>query len=172
MQKGKAVGKVRTVNYFVHKASGKPYTMPRTPDKFTGGEQYGLTNGVVGALKAWNNWVGLVNHDIDPVIDLGKTTTFSRVTTHYVNSKVAWIYPPTGVAVFVSDDGVNFKPVGAKTIDAASMQGSTVETVVLDTPGASGRYVKFVAKTFGVIPKGAAGEGEGAWLFVDEVVVE
>ncbi len=172
IQKNKAAGKVRTVNYLVHKASGKPYTMPRLPDKFTGGEQYGLTNGVVGLLKGFNNWVALVNHDIDPVIDFGATTEFNRVSTHFLNSKVAWIYPPLDVAVYVSDDGVNFKLLKNKAIDAASMQGSSVEAVVLDTPGARGRYLKFVAKTFGVIPKGAAGAGEGAWLFVDEIVVE
>jgi hexosaminidase len=171
-KKDKAMGNTLSVNYFIHKASGKPYTMPRTPDKYRGGEQYGLTNGVEGAIKSWNNWVGLVNHDIDPVIDLGASTNISKVSSQFVNSKVAWIYPPTEISVFVSDDGQNFKLVGNKTIDAAAMQGSTVEKVILETPGARGRYLKYVAKTFGVIPNGAPGAGEGAWLFVDEIVVE
>lgn len=171
-EKDKQMGKVRTVEYLVHKASGKPYTMPRIPDKYTGGEQYALTNGVTGNIKTWGNWVGLVNRDIDPVIDFGKTTGFSRVTTHFVNSKVSWIYPPRGVEVYVSDDGINFKLVASKEIAAETMQGITVETVVLDTPGAKGRYLKFVAKTFGVIPENAAGAGNGAWCFVDEVIVE
>ena len=172
IQKGKAAGKVLSVQYLVHKASGKPYTMPRTPDKYNGGEQYGLTNGVTGKLKGWNNWVALVNHDIDPVIDLGKKTRFKRVSCNFVNSKVAWIYPPLEVTVFISDDGVNFKQRAKQTIDAANLKGSTVESVILDTQGARGRYLKFVAKTYGVIPSGAPGAGEGAWLFVDEIVVE
>ncbi|MBL7827324.1 MAG: family 20 glycosylhydrolase [Saprospiraceae bacterium] len=169
---GRPLGKVRTVKYLVHKASGKPYTMPRTPDKYTGGEQYALTNGVVGVMKAWNNWVALVNHDIDPVIDFGATTRFEKVTTHFVNSKVSWIYPPRSVAVYVSDDGVNFHKLAEKVIDADAMQGISVETVMLDTPGAQGRYLKLVATTFGVIPANAPGAGNGAWLFLDEVVVE
>jgi hexosaminidase len=160
------------VQYLVHKASGKPYTMPRTPDKFTGGEQYGLTNGVVGALKGWNNWVALVNHDIDPVIDLGAVTSFQRVSTHFLNSKVAWIYPPREVSVLVSDDGVQFKQLASVGIDADKLQGASVEPVGLQTPGARGRYLKFVAKTYGVIPAGAPGAGEGAWLFIDEIIVE
>jgi hexosaminidase len=168
----KQLGKVRTVEYLVHKASGKPYSMPRVPDKYTGGEDYALTNGVTGNIKTWGSWVGLVNHDIDPVIDLGEPTEFSRVTTHFVNAKVAWIYPPRGVEVYVSDDGQNFKLLASKEIAAKTMEGISVETVVLDTPGARGRYLKFVAKTFGVIPETAAGAGNGAWCFVDEVIVE
>jgi hexosaminidase len=172
IQGNKPAGNVRTVQYLVHKASGKPYTMPRTPDKFTGGEQYGLTNGVVGALKGWNNWVALVNHDIDPVIDLGAVTSFQRVSTHFLNSKVAWIYPPREVSVLVSDDGVQFKQLARVDIDADKLQGASVEPVSLQTPGARGRYLKFVAKTYGVIPAGAPGAGEGAWLFIDEIIVE
>lgn len=168
----KQMGKVRTVAYLVHKASGKPYTLARIPDKYDGGEQYALTNGVTGDIKTWGNWVGLVNRDIDPVIDLGKPTSFSRVTTHFVNSKVSWIYPPRGVEIYVSDDGQQFRLLASKEIPAETMEGITVETVVLDTPGAQGRYLKFVAKTFGVIPENAAGAGNGAWLFIDEVIVE
>ncbi len=168
----KQLGKVRTVEYLVHKASGKPYTMPRVPDKYTGGEQYALTNGVTGNIKTWGNWVGLVNHDIDPVIDLGAPTAFSRVSTHYVNSKVSWIYPPRAIEVYGSDDGQNFTLLARQDIPAETMNGITVEAVQLATPGAKARYLKFVARTFGVIPENAAGAGNGAWCFIDEVVVE
>ena len=170
--KGKQMGKVLKVEYLVHKASGKPYTMPRIPDQYTGGEQYALTNGVTGNIKTWGNWVGLVNHDIDPVIDLGAPTDFSKVTTHYVNSKVSWIYPPRRVEVYSSDDGQHFTLLAKQDIPAETMSGITVETLGLQTPGAKARYVKFVAQTFGVIPDGAAGAGNGAWLFVDEIILE
>jgi hexosaminidase len=169
----KKTGKVLKVEYLVHKASGKSYTMPRTPDKYTGGETYALTNGVVGGLKSWNNWVALVNHDIDPTIDFETATSFSKVSLHYVNSKTAWIYPPTGVELLVSDNGKDFRSVGQRSVDAAAMSGSTVETVSFELPKAvSARYLKVVVKTFGVIPEAAPGAGNGAWLFVDEVVVE
>ena len=171
-QRDKQMGKVLTVEYLVHKASGKPYTMPRIPDQYTGGEQYALTNGVTGNIKTWGSWVGLVNHDIDPVIDLGVPTAFSRITTHFVNSKVSWIYPPRSVEVYGSADGQNFNLLARQDVPAETMRGISVETVRLETPGAEARYLKFVAKTFGVIPEGEAGAGNGAWLFVDEVIVE
>ena len=172
VEQKKLVGKVRSVTYLLHKASGKPYTMTGVPEKYTGGEQYGLTNGVMGSLKAFNNWVALDNKDMDPVIDLGAPTDVKRVVTHFLNSKVAWIYPPRNIAVYISDDGVLFKFLKNKAIDAQNLGGSTVETVVLDVPGSRGRYLKVVAQTYGVIPPDAPGAGEGSWLFLDEIVVE
>lgn len=169
---GKVVGKTLTITYYVHKAAGKTYTMTKQPDQYTGGERLALTNGVTGAAKSWTNWVGLVNHDIDPVIDFGAATTFSRVTTHFLNNKASWVYPPRSIEVLASDDGVNFTSLGKKTFDSEGMAGSGIETVVFDTPGATGRYLKLVGQTFGMIPNGATGAGNGAWLFMDEIIVE
>lgn len=169
---GSPMGKIRTVEYLVHKASGKPYKMDRVPDKYTGGEQYGLTNGVTGNIKTWGAWVGLVNHDIDPMIDFGIPTEFSKVRTRFVNSRVAWIYPPRAVEVLGSADGKKFVSLAKQDIPADKLSGITVEDVKLEFKTAKYRYLKLVATTYGVIPKGAAGEGNGAWLFLDEIVVE
>lgn len=171
-QRTKQAGATRTVQYMVHKASGKPYTMSHQPEKYTGGEQYGLTNGVVGAPKAWNNWVAQEGYDMDPVIDLGAETDFSRITTHFANAKVAWIYPPREIVVSVSDNGTDFREVALRKFNSDEMQGISVETVELETPGARGRYIKFVGTNFGKIPADAPGGGNGAWLFFDEIIVE
>jgi hexosaminidase len=169
---GTVVGKTLSIDYLIHKATGKSYAMSRTPERYNGGEATALTNGLTGGLKTWNNWVGLVNHDLDPIIDFGQPTDFSKVTTHYVNSKGSWIHPPTAIAVFSSNDGMEFKLLASVVIDAARMTGNTVETVTLNTPKAKGRYLKLVAKTAGVIPAGQPGAGNGAWLFLDEIMVD
>ncbi|MEO6039510.1 MAG: family 20 glycosylhydrolase, partial [Saprospiraceae bacterium] len=169
---GKALGKTLTVSYLVHKASGKTYTLSPTPDQYNGGETYALTNGVVGNPKAYGSWVGLVNQDIDPIIDLGVPTKFSRVTLHYLDAQGSWIYPPRGVVVYGSTDGQNFTSLASHVIEAQVKPGSHVETVVLVTPDANLRYLKVVVQKFGVIPDGAPGAGEGAWVFVDEIIVD
>ncbi len=170
--KTKALGKAVSVQYTIHKAMGKPYTLSQKPTQYTGGDEMALTNGISGGLKTWGNWVGLVNHDIDPVIDLGQPTAFGKVSFHFMNAKSSWIWPPTGVEVYTSEDGTNFKLLSNKTIDANALEGSTLENVVLETPNAKARYIKVVAKKYGLIPKDSPGTGEGAWLFVDEIVVE
>lgn len=167
------MGSTRTVEYLVHKASGKAYKMTKTPEKYTGGDASGLTNGVSGALKSWNTWVGLVNSEIDPVIDLGTATSFGRVTTHYLVNNGARIYPPRSIEVFGSNDGKNFTSIGKQEINAEKgMDALGIETVKFETKKAKYRYLKLVSTPFGIIPKGFRGEGEGSWTFLDEIIVE
>lgn len=170
--KYKPLGKAISVQYTIHKASGLPYTMTRKPDQYKGGDEHGLTNGITGGIKTWNNWVGLVNHDIDPVIDFGQTTGFNKISFNFVNAKDSWIWPPKTAEVFISEDGTNFTLLSTKTIDVEGLVGATVENVVLETPNAKARYLKVGVKNFGIIPKDSPGGTNGAWLFVDEVVVE
>jgi hexosaminidase len=172
-QGDKQMGNIREIEYQVHKATGKPYKMTKTPDKYTGGEVGALTDGVSGVLKTWGRWVGLVNSDIDPVIDLGTATEFKRITTHYLYNNGSRIYPPRSIEVFGSNDGKNFTSIGKQTIDTTTkMDGFAIETVKFETKKAKYRYVKLVATAFGVIPEGAPGAGNGSWLFLDEVAVE
>ncbi len=171
-RQNKKMSKTFSAEYLVHKAIGKSYTLSHPPAQYTGGETYALTNGISGVMKSWNNWAALVAYDFDPVIDLGVSTNFERVTTHFINSKEAWIYPPRRFEVLVSDDGVNFISLVRRDIPADKLEGPAVETVVLDTPGGKGRYLKIVATNYGVIPKDAPGAGNGAWLFLDEIIVE
>jgi hexosaminidase len=167
------MGKTLTVGYIVHKATGRSYSMSKQPEKYTGGETYALTNGITGTMKTWNNWVALVNHDIDPVIDLGDITQVDKVTTHYINAREAWIYPPQSVEVLISDNGRDFTSVATQKIDTESMKGeAVVQGVEIKTPGVKGRFLKVVLKSFGVIPENAPGAGNGAWLFADEIIVD
>ncbi|MBK8557150.1 MAG: family 20 glycosylhydrolase [Lewinellaceae bacterium] len=166
------MGKTAQETYTFHKASGKPYTMSTQPEQYTGGETYALTNGVSGNLKTWGKWVGLVGKDIDPVIDLGAETHIESVSTHFVNAKASWIYPPRSIEVLVSEDGKKFRSVGRQDFDADAMSGRTMEQVQIKTARARGRYLKVLVQNYGEIPSGMPGEGNGAWLFIDEIVVE
>jgi len=165
-------GKTTTVQYLVHKAAGKPYTMSNQADKYTGDGAYALTNGVMGSTKNRNAWLGLSEREIDPVIDLGAPTEFKRVTIHYLNDKTSWIYPPRSAELLVSEDGKIFTSLDKKDIDADKMTGLSIGMVAFDLSAGKAHYLKIVLKPYGIIPDGAAGAGNGAWLFADEVIVE
>jgi hexosaminidase len=168
----KPLGRMRTVQYLLHKASGKSYTMNGKPVQYNGGEQYALTNGVTGGIRSWNSWVGLVNQDLDPMIDFGESTPVESVEVHYVDAKSSWIWPPRRVELAASDDGKTFKVVSVKDIDADARQNNAVETLRFEALHLNTRYLRLTAKTYGVIPPGKPGEGNGAWLFLDEIVVD
>jgi len=167
---GKKQGATLSTNINLHKASGKPYTLSKQPVQYTGGETYALTNGATGGARSWGKWVGLAGYDLDPVIDLGKSVAIDSITTHFMNAKASWIYPPRSLEVWLSEDGKNFSAAGRQELDADALQGVSVETLRIATPGARGRYLKVLAKNYGPIPAGAAGEGNGAWLFLDEII--
>jgi hexosaminidase len=169
---GRQLGNTTSREYLIHLAFGKPYTLGRQPERYNGGETYALTNGIQGQLKKWTDWVGLTNRDIDPVIDLQSETRLQAVRLNYVAAANSWIYPPREVQVWLSDDGQNFRQVAAQTVQAPATEGKTIGTVVLKFKKTKARYVKVLASTLGIIPEGAPGAGNGAWLFVDEVVVE
>ena len=97
---------------------------------------------------------------------------------------------PRYVDFFISDDGVNFKPLGRVENSIGEQDWKLqIQDLVLDltkagetgTPGAPGtpgtpisaRYIKIFAKNYGTIPdegwhEGAGGEG---FIFIDEVLV-
>ncbi len=171
-REGKKLSKTFVVQYQAHKANGKLYVLSGQPDKFKGTSEFALTDGVTGSLKNWKNWVGLVNRDFDPLIDLGRQESFEKVTTHCLVNTGSWIYPPRRIEVQVSADGKTFSTLAAQNIDTSNLSGNRIEAIVVQTPGAKGRYVRVVASTFGVIPAGMPGESNGAWLFMDEIIIE
>ncbi len=172
-QGDKQMGSIREMEFQMHKASGKTYKMTKTPDKYAGSDTYALTDGVKGALKTWGNWVGLLNSDIDPVIDFGTQTEFKRITTHYLCNNAAHIYPPRSIEMFGSNDGKNFTSLAKQTIDVnTKIDTLAIETVKMESKKAKYRYLKVVATAFGPIPEGAPGAGNGSWLFMDEINVE
>ena len=169
---GKPAGKALSAFYTIHKATGKPYTLGAQPERYTGGSDYGLTNAVTGTLKSWGNWVGIVNRDLDPVIDFGQPTAFDKVRLQYADARAAWIYPPRAIEVYRSDDGQNFTLLAKKDIAEEQVEGGKAVGVEIQTPQTKSRYLKVVAKTYGIIPDGQPGAGSGAWLFLDEIIVE
>jgi hexosaminidase len=171
-QKGTRQGKDMVLEYSKHLASGLPYTLTNKPTHYTGGEEYALTNGITGSDKTWSKWVGITGKDLDPTIDFGKKQGVQSVELHFVNSKGSWIYPPRQIQVYTSDDGKNFTLAAEQKIDAEAMSGRSVETVNLALKNTETRYLRVLASSYGQIPSGMPGEGNGAWLFLDEIIVK
>jgi hexosaminidase len=168
----KQVGRTTTTQYFFNKATGKNYTMTATPKDFMGNNPHALTDGIRGTAKTWGKWVGLAGENFDPMIDLGEKMQFSSVSTHFLASQHDWIFAPRSIEVLVSDDGLTFKSVGLEEIAAEKYTQSSVETVEIECPNTTARFVKMVVKSFGKIAAPHPAVGENAWLFLDEIEVK
>ena len=159
--------------------------------QYNAGGDEGLIDGVRGTENfRLGGWQGYQNTDFTAVIDLGREQKISKVGAGFLQDARSWIWMPRYVDFFISDDGVNFKPLGRVENSIGEQDWKLqIQDLVLDltkagetgTPGATGtpgtpisaRYIKIFAKNYGTIPdegwhEGAGGEG---FIFIDEVLV-
>jgi hexosaminidase len=168
MNEGK--GKPFEKKFQIHKATGLPYQLTNKWKSYDGGTVYGLTDGVTGELNKYNTWVGFSGKDLEAVIDLKKSQSIKKVSLNFYNKNRAWIYLPVSVEIFSSTDGINFTSLKKENMSSDGAANGIVNfSAALNVEA---RYLKVFAKSIGKCPNGTECDGQDAWMFVDEVVVE
>ena len=129
-------------------------------------------NGILGSDQRFTDpeWSGWNGKDMDAVIDFGRMENASSVSIRFFHGPNSWVYLPVSIELSSSMDGSAFTPLHSDTMPAGHDIG--VYEKVLRFPSANMRYLKIVAKNRGLIPAGANGAGQPAWLFVDEISVD
>lgn len=159
-------------SFRMHKAVGKAITVTEMPDAdYNPESNFTLVNGIRGAAAFNDNqWSGYYGKNFEAVIDLGDSTEIKELAIGLLQAKDQWIYAPKEVRFYISEDGKNYKEVYKQTgMDESSVTGPFTKAERLQPTKT--RYVKFVALNAGYIKKGKPGEGNPAWLFVDELIV-
>ena len=118
------------------------------------------------------SWQGYYGVDLIATVDLGQSKRINRLAGSFLQEIYSWIWMPTEVEYFVSDDGKNFRSVGKVKNDVpVDVDGAFIQEMEV-RPRTNARYVKMVAKTIGTCPEGHVGAGQKAWIFCDEFVIE
>jgi len=164
-------GNIIEQSFHVTKATGKPVKLVNQPDKrYNSGGAFTLVDGITGVIPWYGKeWLGFSGKDLVAVIDLGHLQSFSSVTVDVLNAEHSWIYLPESIEVYVSADDSIYTLLNKADKKFIS---DLNRSIVIQTPGATARFVKVVAENIGEIPPGKPGEGSDAWLFVDEISVE
>ena len=142
-------------------------------------EQYaaGGAKALIDHLRGSDNfrtgtWQGYYGVDLIATVDLGQPKKLNRVAGSFLQEIYSWIWMPTEVEYFVSDDGKSFRSVGKVKNDIpVDADGAFIQEMEV-RPRTTARYVKMVAKTIGTCPEGHVGAGQKAWIFCDELVIE
>ncbi len=166
-KRGRDFSQVFKLNF----ATGKEIILKDVPhEEYCRGGGFSLLNGVIGNLP-WNgsDWLGWSGKNLDATIDLSRPVTFTKVSVDVLQDEASWIYLPTSVEVLVSDDGVSFKSL--KKISSSEIKPGQ-RLITLNLGRTTAKFVKVIAENIGTIPNGKAGEGNPAWLFCDEIMVE
>ncbi len=169
--KSKVVSKKISFN----KATYCPIELTFQPsEKYKFGGAVTLVDGMKGNDSyATGARLGFVGGDVEAIIDLGQETEIKRVATSAVVDMSAWIMGSTGLMVSVSDDNKEFREVASKDIPAeTNIDKKGVENYEITFEPVKARYVKVVIKRSPALPKGHAGEGKAAYMFIDEIEVD
>jgi alpha-L-fucosidase len=156
----------------LHKATGKASFLTTPPDqKYNKGGNNAWNNSIFGSNTAFNDgeWLGWNGADFEGTIDLGESQNISYVSLDFMNQPQSWIFMPSEVTVFSSDDNITFKKISTKSKFNIGEDG--VFRIEFKT-SLNTRYLRIKAKNYGTIPPGYAGSGSPAWIFVDEVIVK
>ncbi len=118
-------------------------------------------------------WMGFEVNDFEAVFDFGKVQSFNKVSLRCIENQGSWIFLPTQVEILISKNGKIFKSIGIlKEDEIKSPEKRNTILIEKKFTNVNSRYLKVIAKNIGQCPKGHAGEGGKAWLFVDEIIVE
>jgi hypothetical protein len=167
---GEIAGIISSKYFTVHKALGKSIKMITvSSDKYAVEKREGLLLNGIDFTDSFSDgeWLGFEGNDCEFIIDMGEVSSFKKVTINFSNQVNDWIHHPTEVIVLGSKDGKSFDIVGEMK---KRKTGRSIVTFSIPIAGEM-QYIKVIAKNQ-IISAGFNGEGNPAWLFLDEVVVE
>jgi len=172
-EKTEQLGSIYSEGITYHKATGKKVSLNVLPNEaYNAGGKKALVNGINGSDKRYGDkeWLGFFGDDIKIAIDLEKRIPIYAIVTRFFNAPGQWIYAPEDIEVFLynddSKDSLLMRKKMHKGIDDLIVGASTTFTNV------SAGYIEIVVKNYGIIPEGKQGEGNPAWTFIDEIIIE
>jgi len=172
---GAVVEKSISQSYSFNKATVKPVKyLDFFSDRYKGSGEYTLVNGIRGTTNhndgEWQAWSA---KNMEVVVDLQQSTEIHTISLGSLQNAASSIFFPKKIEFFVSADGVKYQKVAevGNDIDPLSAEKQLKEFSVSFNP-VKASFVKVVAYNLGKCPKGSAGEGKDAWMFIDEITVD
>jgi hexosaminidase len=168
---------IRSLYFHFNKATDKKITLATQASKsYPGDGGFTLVNGVQNekGLAKSSEFLGFNGTDLDATIDFGAAIEISKITLHTLNQNGSWIYLPKEIEVsFIPyiDTTVITRHPPIETITQKVTDENNLQIIKLPETKTC-RYIRVVAKNYGVIPSGKPGAGNPSWLFVDEIEVE
>ena len=142
-------------------------------EKYAASGPLSLVDGVHGSTRFTDgNWLGFEGNDVSAVLDLGEKRWIGAVGASFLRVIPSWIFLPTRLEVWVSDDGAHFVQIAETAVPEATADDPNAVMPYRVPASAHCRYVRVVAKNQGLCPAWHPGAGAKSWVFVDEVWVD
>jgi alpha-L-fucosidase len=127
-----------------------------------------------GADFQTGKWLGFEKDDMIATLDMGKRQPINTITAGFLQQQGSWIFLPSQVTFFVSNDGKAWTRLAEVTYPVERTEQVLVKNCLCSAQGKklAARFVKVVARNVGACPPWHSGAGDKAWLFADEIFVE
>jgi predicted alpha-1,2-mannosidase len=141
---------------------------------YTAGGSDALIDGIKGT-ENWRagEWQSYYGNDFEAIIDFKKMNNIKEVKCYFLQDIRSWIWMPTEMEIFTSNDGKIFVSIGT-TKNKIDVKDETIQVASLqmDFSSLNARYIKIKAKNYGIIPAWHLGVGNTSHLFISEVEVK
>lgn len=142
---------------------------------YTAGGPEALIDHIRGE-KNWRlgNWQGYQGQDFSAVVDLGKENDVSKISIGFLQDARSWIWMPKYVDIYSSTDNMNYQKIGSieNTILDTDLNINIKDFILKLDKSLKARYIKVTAVNYGKIPAWHPGDGDDAFIFVDEIKIE
>ena len=148
--------------------------LENAPDiRFTSGGSLILTDGLFGGSQYDNyRWLGFKEVDLSAIIDLNTRLKIRKVSVNFLHDIAQKIHLPKRVRIYASNSLKNWRRISSLDIQESIDTEAYSHTITKQFNSIQYRYLKVVADNIGTIPENEIGEGEPAWLFIDEITIE
>ncbi|WP_026769795.1 family 20 glycosylhydrolase [Asinibacterium sp. OR53] len=160
-------------SFVMHKGIGSNVVYEHPVSKYyTADGPNSLTDGVRGTEAVGKFWHGFNGKDLVATVDLGMTRDVQYLSLGCLQRYRDWIFLPQSVLFETSVDGTHYTALPIITHQVSVNEKTTViHDFVARFAARKIRYIRATAKSIGVCPKGHSGEGQPAWIFADELIV-
>ena len=117
------------------------------------------------------SWQGYEGVNLEAIIDLSKMTSFSELSTGFLQDWNAWIFMPEWVDYYASNDGQNFHKLGRVLNDVDERNSDVIIKDFNLKTNTKTRYIKVIAKNRKFNPEWHRAPGGTCWIFADEISV-
>lgn len=169
------LGKIYEKSFTAHKAMGRPVqALTETHHNYKYNCPDMLTDGLRGS-GPYNSgdFAGWYNKPFEAVIEMDGAP-YNSVTLSTFAFRYDYIFGPTDMTVYVSEDGKEYTEVAHSdyAIEGLMDDNNGCAEYTLTFPETTAAYLKVTAGCLEALPDWHPGKGSPGFLFVDEVVVQ
>lgn len=140
---------------------------------YTAGGPDALIDGMRGDVNyRKGNWQSYLGRDFEAIVDLGSPKKITKVAAGFLNDPGSWIFFPSSVEFYTSEDGRNFTLAGRYDTKGDSKMAQPSMKDFEFPLSVKSQYIKILAKSIKTCPEGHEGSGQPAHIFVDEIIIE